>query len=213
MHNNTNIENTAVSKTHYSSASLTPNAIILPILALLSILILLIPLRFHYRAHNTGAWALCLVIILENFLSLINVLIWPRANFDGWFNGNILCDIEVKLLAPLGIAYHASLCCIVRSLARVLDVERPDLNPTRNQRRRRVWTDLGICFGIPLVCMCTLYVVQNTRYLISAVSGCRDTYDASWPTVVLVFMWPMLFVLGTLYYTSKPPLLTPHHTN
>ena len=207
VYNNTFVAS-AIAGSRMPNASISAHSVLLPIFAIISIILLIVPFRFHWRARNTGAWALILVLLIDNIITFTNVLIWPSADFANWFNGHILCDIEVRLLAPLNIAYNASLMCIVRSLARVLDVERPDLNPTKGQRRRRLIVDLLICFGIPVVTIGTMYIAQSYRYLIAAVTGCRDVYDASWPTIVLILMWPIIFSLGTLYYTSKPLTIT-----
>ncbi|OBT49504.1 hypothetical protein VE04_10161, partial [Pseudogymnoascus sp. 24MN13] len=70
----------------------------------------------------------------------INALLWPDNNFSTWWDGAILCDIEVKIVWPITVGVAASTMAITRSpLARVLDVENAELNPSRARKRRRVW--------------------------------------------------------------------------
>jgi pheromone a factor receptor len=183
----------------------TAHAIIMPIVALTGIIILIVPLIFHWRARNTGAWALIGYLIVFNFFVFINVLIWPDENYVDWWNGTGLCDIEVKLLWPITIGIAAATMSITRSLAIVLDVDRSDINPTKSQRRRKLLIDLAICFGLPIIVIGLLYIVQVNRYYILAIGGCIDAYDNSWPTIVIAYIWPLVLVLINLVYASQSP--------
>ncbi|ELR09478.1 hypothetical protein GMDG_00660 [Pseudogymnoascus destructans 20631-21] len=132
----------------------------------------------------------------------INVLIWPDNNFATWWDGKVLCDIEVKILWPITVGVAASTMTITRSLAKVLDVENMELNPSRAQRRRKVWVDLAICFAVPLLIVGLHHVVHNRRYLIVAIGGCTDSYSGSWPTIVIIFIWPLIFTLLNVFYAA-----------
>jgi hypothetical protein len=75
--------------------------------------------------------------------------------------------------------------------------------------RREVVRDLLLCWGPPVWVGVIYYVVQNLRYGIAPGYGCTPEYSASWVTVVLVYMWPVGFMVVTCYYTGKSSHLPP----
>ncbi|OBT43783.1 hypothetical protein VE00_06314 [Pseudogymnoascus sp. WSF 3629] len=180
----------------------TAHAYLLPILSLLSILILIVPFIFHLRARNTGACALIAYLTLFNLMVFTNILIWHDNNFADWWDGAILCDIEVKLTWPITVGVAASTMAITRSLAIVLDVENAELNPSKAQRRRKVLVDLAICFAVPLLIVGLHHVVHNRRYLIVAIGGCTDSYSGSWVSILIIWIWPLVFTLINVYYAA-----------
>lgn len=182
------------------------HAYILPIISLLAIFILIVPFIFHLRARNTGACALIGYLSLFNLMVFVNVLIWPDNNFADWWDGAVLCDIEVKIFWPVTVGIAASTMAITRSLAIVLDVENAELNPSRTRKRRRILVDLAICFGVPLLIAGLHVLVHSHRYVIVSIGGCTDTYFGSWVTVLVIFIWPLVFTLINVYYagTSSP---------
>lgn len=62
--------------------------------------------------------------------------------------------------------------------------------------------------------MVAYYVVQGVRYFLIPVYGCDNRYDASWVTVVMFLVPPVIMCLVSWYYTCKsfpssPSLLQP----
>ncbi|KFY12473.1 hypothetical protein V492_03848, partial [Pseudogymnoascus sp. VKM F-4246] len=131
---------------------------------------------------------------------LVNVLIWPDNNFSDWWDGVVLCDIEVKIFWPMTVGIAASTMAITRSLAAVLDVENAELNPSRGVKRRRMLVDLAICYAVPLLIVGLHHIVHNRRYSIVAIGGCLDDYSLSWPTILIIYIWPLIFTLINVYY-------------
>lgn len=183
-------------------APTTVHAYILPIISLISIIILIVPFIFHFRARNTGACALIGYLCVFNLMVFINVLIWPDDNFVNWWDGAVLCDIEVKIHWPITVGVAASTMAITRSLAIVLDVENGVLHPSRAQKRRKVLIDLAICFAVPILIVGLHHIVHNRRYLIVAIGGCTDSYSSSWPTILIIFIWPLVFVIINVFYAG-----------
>lgn len=62
-----------------------------------------------------------------------------------------------------------------------------------------------LCVGVPVFFMVGYYVVQGVRYFIVPVYGCDNRYDASWVSVVMFFVPPVIMCLCSTYYTSKSP--------
>lgn len=189
--------------TDLPKAPTTAHAYILPIVSLLGIIVLIVPFIFHLRARNVGACALIGYLTIFNLMVFVNVILWPDNNFDEWWNGAGLCDVEVKISWPATVGITASTMAITRSLAIVLDVERVELNISRAQRRRKILVDLSICFAMPILIAALQYIVQNHRFTLVAIGGCTDNYSASWPTILIIWIWPLIFTLINVYYAGS----------
>ncbi|KAL8634081.1 hypothetical protein Q9189_000327 [Teloschistes chrysophthalmus] len=182
------------------SLNLTPAAIIFPTLVLITLFLDLPPFVWHIKNRNLAASNLIAWTILFNLFSFVNALVWPTDDIPNWFHGFVLCDIEAKLQLAATFGISGSLACIMRSLAKVLDTKRTVLSLTKRQRNGERAINILLCFGGPVYVMAIHYVVQPTRYYIIAISGCNHSLDNSWPTIVLVVMWPVVLCLVAVYY-------------
>lgn len=178
-------------------------AIALPMFASFAIILLIVPFIWHWRVQNIGACSLIFYITLANFITLVNAIIWPTEDYDSWWNGVGLCDIEVKLRYPLVTGLSCATLCVTRKLAIVLDVDRAEVSQTRATKRKAVIVDLAICFTVPILQIALHYIIQINRYYISAIGGCTPSYDNSWPTIIIMYIWPVAFCLLNCYYASK----------
>lgn len=88
----------------------------------------------------------------------------------------------------------------MRALAKVLDTESTIIVPTKKQRYRELMTTALLCFGGPTYIILIHYVVQPSRYYILAICGCTTSLDNSWPSIVLVIIWPVILCLTAIYY-------------
>lgn len=181
----------------------SPNAILLPICAFISIIVCCVPLRLLCRVKTIAAFALVVNVIIQNIFTLVNAAIWPNNNWSTWWNGAGLCDIEVLLRGPLYTLVATSICGITRLLATAVDTENPRLNETRALRRRAVIIDVVVCFTVPVLQIVLHYIVQAERYGIVSIYGCIDIVDESWPTMVIENIWPSLFALISSYYAGE----------
>ena len=185
-----------------STFPITPNAVALPILAMITLIIDTPPLIWHIRNRNLAASALVSWVIIDNFMNFINPLIWPRDNLQQWWHGHILCDIEIKLQMAVNFGVVGSMVCIMRNLAKALDPEQAVLSRGNAQHRRQTIIDCLLCFGGAIYVMLIHYIVQPNRYYIYAISGCTSSFDNSWPKLVLVFIWPPIICLVDGYYSG-----------
>lgn len=185
-----------VSKEYPRSAA----SVLLPSLAFISLILMTPPLVWHYRNRNVAACSLIFWIALANIFLFINALIWPTDDTKDWWGGQGLCDIEVKLTWSFAVGASGSLCCIMRNLAKVMDVDRVRFESSRSQRRRSLVVDLLWCYACPIYTIAIDYVVQQNRYYIFTVSGCTPSIDSSWPPIFLIFIWaPILCVIESYY--------------
>ena len=179
---------------------LSAEAIALPTFTCIGILIIIVPFTWHYRNSNVGTCSLILFVTLANFFTFVNAIIWPTDDYKNWWLGYGLCDIEAKLQFPYMTGVGCATLCITRGLAIAIDVDRAEMLQTRSSKRRKVLTDLALCFALPILQIILHYIIQPNRYYIEPIGGCAASFDNSWPTVAIMFMWPLILCLINCYY-------------
>lgn len=185
------------------TVTLSPAAIAVPLLACTIMIINIAPFIWHVKNRNLSAASLVFWIVLTLFFDFINALIWPTDDIVNWFKGFVLCDVEVKLMLGATVGIPGSLASIMRNLAMVLNTEKPVLMSTPAQRRRKLLIESFLSFGFPAYMMAIHYVVQPSRYYIYAIAGCVVSFDDSWPTVVLMWIWPSVLSLVGVFYSGN----------
>ena len=186
-----------------TNLDVSPSAIAIPILCSITFVLCLPPFVWHVKNRNLAASSLVLWILLDNLFAFINALIWPTDDIASWWNGTVLCDIEVKLMMAGTAGLTGSMACIMRNLGKVMDTSRTVLEPSMARKRRETALNILLCFGCPVYLMVIHYVVQPNRYYLFAIAGCTVSYDNSWPSTVLVFMWPPILCVLAAYYCGK----------
>lgn len=178
-------------------------SIILATFSFLLVLLVVPPLTWHARNRNIGATVLVACTIYANLQTGINALIWPTDDFNTWYRGVGLCDVEVKLQVFVQTAVPASICCILAALARVMDTDRASWAVSDARRRRGYVIDGVCCLGLPSIQMLTHYIVQPFRYYIMGMTGCMASVDNNWVSWILMLVPPLLWTLIGVYYSSK----------
>jgi pheromone a factor receptor len=135
-----------------------------------------------------------------NLFNVVNALIWPNDDIDSWWSGVGLCDLEVKIMIASYVAVPGNLLCIFRNLASVLDTRRATLVPSKQQRWRNHFIDILFCIVVPVMAMITHIIYQKSRYVLWGISGCVNSFDESWVSFVLSFMWPPIICFIAGYY-------------
>ena len=186
-----------------------PLAVVLAFFSLLVTILNLPTLVQHYRNRNIGATALVAGLLLANIQSVINAIIWRNDDFESWFSGVGLCDIEVKLQIFRQTLFPASVLCILRALANVMDTDRAAWNTTTAQKRRQAAIDLLCVVVAPTLQMIFHVIVQPGRYMVYGIVGCQASTDGSWLAFVLILLPPCIWVLADTYYASKSALTRP----
>lgn len=178
-------------------------AVAIPLLSLLAIILSLPPLAWHGRNRNLPAFCFAGWLLICNVFILANAFIWPDDNVDSWWSGVGLCDVEVKVLIASYLGLPGALMCIFRNLSQILDTSATALIPTQTQRRRNLVINIAFCLGLPVLFSIISFVVQRNRYMIFAISGCVPSFDESWASLVLSYMWPLVICLVAAYYCCK----------
>ena len=175
-----------------------PNTIILSTLSFSSVVLCIPPLIWHFSQRNIPAWSLILWITVINIYNAVNPLIWQNDNIDEWWNGNIYCDIQVRVLVGSVAALPACITMIMRKLARVMDTRNITIAPSRSSKRKEMVLEVLWCWGYPLILILAYYIVQPNRYYIYTSSGCGVSFDASWPSAALNWIWTPI----TMFFAS-----------
>lgn len=190
-----------------TSTYVYPTAILIAVFAFVLCVLTAPPMVWHARNRNIGATSLIFWILILNFQTFLNALIWRTDSIKNWFDGNVLCDIEVKIQIASEIGFPSSAACVLRALANVMNTEKVTLTKTTAQRRRAYAIDILWCAGFPLLQMLFHYIVQARRYYVFGISGCVPAIDYSWVTDLLIITPPVLWTAVCAFYACKS--LTP----
>ncbi|KAK4548469.1 hypothetical protein LTR36_009379 [Oleoguttula mirabilis] len=183
-----------------SAAPVYSSSILLATFSLLTVLLIIPPMCWHYRNRNLGATLLVAWTIIMNLQTFVNAVLWPADNLSSWYNGSGLCDVEVKLQVAWGVAAPATLGCVLRALANAMNTDRATLIKSKAQRWRDYSIDLTWCIGFPFLQMFMHYIVQDRRYFLYGISGCVPSISGSWLSILLIYMPPVVWTLIDGYF-------------
>jgi pheromone a factor receptor len=180
-----------------------PQGVVLAILAPFVLILNFPPLIWHLRNRNTAAISMVFWVMLMNFLSVLNVIIWPYIDMRHMYDGQGLCDVEIKLSGARTMGLNAAILCLLRSLAAVLNVDKNLLGPSKAQKRWNRVVELTWCVGLPLLTMVLQYIVQTRRFALLGVSGCQPVSLMGWTGFVLIYLPPIVANTIAIYYGGK----------
>ncbi|KAI0834804.1 pheromone A receptor-domain-containing protein [Hypoxylon sp. FL0890] len=190
-------DSTSPDRRYAPNPSLQANAAFRVIFAIIGTALCLVPFRLLWRNADFAAVVLIVDVALMNFFTVLNSLIWHSDNWDNWWSGKGLCDIEVYLSTPLETIYAAAIFAIIRQLARQVKLARmSELN--RKERTRRMLIQAAIIFPIPLFQLLFTWFDLAHRYFIGTVVGCMVVLDNSWPTFVVYDAPSPLYVVASV---------------
>ncbi|KAI0131609.1 pheromone A receptor-domain-containing protein [Hypoxylon sp. NC0597] len=176
--------------------SLQANLVFRVLLAIIGTILCIVPFRLLWRNGDFAAVVLITVVALMNFFTVLNSLIWNSDNWDNWWKGTGLCDIEVYLWTPLQTIYAGAIFAIIRQLAQQVKLARTS-ELSRKERSRRVLIQAAIIFPIPLIQLLFTWFDLAQRYNIGAVIGCMVVFDNSWPRFIVYDAPSPLFVFAS----------------
>jgi len=179
------------------------NAIILPIFAAFAIICLYMPMCDFFRKRNFAMCSMIIAVTVLNLYAFINSLIWRNDDFDTWWSGAGLCDIEVNTRYMMSTVLLTSMTCFTKNLADVFDSENTAFMQSSAMKRRKLAIDIVFCWGVAVLQIAMHYVVATSRYGIQPVWGCSDDLDHSWPFFVFYWMPFPIFNLLSACYACK----------
>lgn len=101
------------------------------------------------------------------------------------------------------VGASASVACMLRALAKVMDTDNTRLGMSKGERRVSYAVDLLWCWGFPALQMLFHYIVQTKRYYVVGIVGCLPAVSNSWVTEVLIIAPPVVWALVGGYYSGE----------
>jgi pheromone a factor receptor len=175
-------------------------SVVLPILSASAFLLDIPPLVWHVRNRNLGASCMISWFLILQLMYTVNPIVWTRDNTDDWWDGSGFCDVEIRLMIASTIAVPGAITCIMRGLARILDVER---SPLYYSSRWSTVLDVILCFVLPLVLVAVYYVFQPTRYAIYTSTGCNWLLARTWSSIIVMRIGPLILCIVNGYLAGQ----------
>ncbi|KAI1457177.1 pheromone A receptor-domain-containing protein [Annulohypoxylon moriforme] len=179
--------------------SLTANLAFRVILAIIGTALCWVPFRLLWRNGDFAAVVLIIDVALMNLITVLNSLIWNSDNWDNWWIGTGLCDIEVYLWMPLQTIYAGAILAIIRQLAQSVKLA-PVSQLTRQERKSRVLAQAAIIFPAAFIQLVFTWFDIVQRYNIGTLIGCMVSFDNSWPQFIVYDAPPTVYVVASVPY-------------
>nr|ALK27860.1 mating factor receptor STE3-1 [Limonomyces culmigenus] len=162
----------------------------------LSMIMVLIPIRWHLQAWNTGTCLYMIWVGIGCLLEFVNATVWAN---DAILRVPVWCDISVHLQTALSVAIPCCTLVINRRLYKIASVR--TVLVTKEDKRRDMYTDLAIGVGFPFLIMILFYVSQGHRFDIFEELGCQPALYVTLPSIFLFSMWPIVIGCCSGVYT------------
>ncbi|KAK8041898.1 pheromone receptor [Apiospora rasikravindrae] len=182
-----------------ASASLQANLVCRVLFAIIGTLFCWVPFRLLLRNGEFAAVVFIVGVVITNFFTMINSLLWRNDYWGLWWDGQGWCDLQVWLVGPLQTIYAAAILAIMRHLAEQVGMMRVTTLSAQEKRRRNLIQAL-IIFPLPLVQLAFTWFDLAQRYIIGTLVGCSAVYDNSWPKIFVYSAPPMVFSLASVPY-------------
>ncbi|KAI1782651.1 STE3-domain-containing protein [Ganoderma leucocontextum] len=168
-----------------------------PVGAFLAAVLVLIPLPAHWRSRNLATISIIVWLSALDVIYGVNTIVW-----DGNIRKHLLvwCDITTKLSIGASVALPAATMCVCRNLELVASGRVARL--TREDKQGKMYFDLAMCYGLPVIIMVLHYIVQGHRFDILEYVGCLPATYYSIPGVFIIWFPPLLLSLLTAIYAT-----------
>ena len=183
----------------YSNPSLTANLVFRVMLAIVSNIVCLVPLRLLHRNGEFAVTVFIMNIEVMNFSTIVNALIWRDDNLENWWSGYGFCDAMPYFRNFTQAMFGTCMLAIMRNLAQQVSLLR--VYPLSvNEKRRRNFIQALIIFPIPVLQMALTWPLTLQRFAVGTLVGCLWVPYTSWQLVAFFVVPPVLFaVLATVY--------------
>ncbi|KAI0847929.1 pheromone A receptor-domain-containing protein [Daldinia vernicosa] len=158
------------------------------------------PLRTLWRYNDLPGVSLIIVVAIMNFFAVLNAMIWSQDNWDDWYDGQGLCDVQAYLSTPMKTIYAATIFVTVYELAQKFDVRRAILLNSREDKFRELKQAL-IIFLVPFIQLVMTYFTISQRYKIGTLIGCIAEYDNNWLKIIVFDVPIPIFVVLSVPFT------------
>ncbi|KAJ6498387.1 GPCR fungal pheromone mating factor [Mycena vitilis] len=161
----------------------------LPSSAFISLFLATVPLVLHSRTGNVPLLSILVWLAVSALTYGINSVIWygnVQAIALPW------CDIVTKLKIGGEIALPTSTFVLALRVYRI----------TLQMARVRLWLELGLCLGFPVLTMALHTIVQGHRFDIYEDFGCNPAIFFSIPSIIILDVPPLIMASLALGYSA-----------
>ncbi|KAJ7061156.1 Rcb2.42 [Mycena amicta] len=169
----------------------------LPIGAFLGAALVLVPLPWHWRARNVPTLSIIAWLFVSNITMAINSIIWADSIR---LTARVWCDITTKITIGATMSLPACCLCLCIHLERIASVRQ--VSTTVEQKRRRMFFDIAMCWGLPALIMILHYVVQGHRFDIIEDFGCFPAIYVSVAAICILYIPVLIVILLTIGFAS-----------
>ncbi|PWZ01478.1 pheromone receptor a1 [Testicularia cyperi] len=170
---------------------------VVPFIALLSALLVLLPLPWHIKSGNVGTVALAIWLFIGNLDIFINSMMWWKSSDNKY---PAFCEISVRVRYAMAMAIPACNLAIARRLEGIASTRQ--VRMTLSERKRQLWIELGLTVGLPVLYVALMIVNQSYRYNIIEGIGCWPAMWISWVWVVLSAVPSIAVSVASLIYSA-----------
>jgi pheromone a factor receptor len=143
-------------------------------------------------------------ILLVNFLSFTDSIIWRGSDPSEFWDGKIYCDIGSRIKTEFPIGVCGAGISIARFLAEATDPD-PKYRDMRYNRVKRNIIDVVLGVALPLINAVLRILVEPARYYVMGVNGCTSITRTAWPAYPLYFIWvPLMTLVAAIYACTFP---------
>jgi len=162
-------------------------------------------------SKNPGRpWATYILItwiLVVNFVSFTDSLIWRAEDTTDWWDGKGYCDVVSRIKTEFPIGVCGAAIGISRFLAEATDPN-PKQTDMRYNRTKRNIIDIILGVVLPVINAALRYLVEPSRYYIMGVNGCSSITRTTWPAIPIYFLWvPIMTLIAAVYASTARFLL------
>ncbi|QEO22986.1 hypothetical_protein [Candidozyma auris] len=157
----------------------------------LAFVLLIPPFAYHRKQGNIPACSLIFWLCYENLVSFVNAIIWSSEDFDTATTAPGYCDLTVRITSGASSGKLASIATVMFNLYMIIRAENHKFLEPKS--KRRLITNIAMCWATSLFVMSTSIIVQATRYVIFRYRGCLAAYAYSYLTLILVQIWNLIW--------------------
>lgn len=178
--------------------SLNAEGLSIAAFSFIAFVLLIPPFFYHHKQRNIPACSLIFWLCYENLVAFINALIWSGDNFDTVTTAPGYCDVTVRLTSGASSGKLACIATVMFNLFMIIRAENHRFLDAKS--KRRLFTNIAMCWATPIFVMSTSIIVQATRYVIFRYRGCLAAYAYSYLTLILVQIWNLVWSVVALVF-------------
>lgn len=143
-------------------------------------------------------------VLLVNFFSFTDSVIWRGPDPSVWWDGKGYCDIVSRIKTEFPIGVCGAAIGISRFLAEATHPNPKQVDLRYNRMKRNI-IDVVLGVALPLINAALRILVEPSRYYVMGVNGCTSITRTAWPAIPIYFLWvPLMTLVSAIYACTFP---------